>query len=242
MSNYIKNLLIDSRSKINATGNTYLFNLPLQLTGVKSIQLVSCSFPQTIYNVHSQNNLLYLNDGSTQIIALTMGNFDIFDYVAMLEAALNAASTITFTVTYSLISMCLTIAGDSAFVLEWSNTNLSNAYLMGFESVDTISALSHTATKCLNLSTPMYYNVIINELGFSTKSTNPQDNGTFTIFNSVNNSDIATFGNNGNYCQCIKVQNDNINSFTIRITDYNNRDVNFNNCDWAMLLHLNYCD
>lgn len=138
--------------------------------------------------------------------------------------------------------MKLTIAGTSNFSLEFSNTSNSIAYLMGFENSDTASALTQTATKCLNLSSPLYYNILIYELGFNVKTTNPSDNATFTVFNNCNNSDINTWTNNSYHCARIQILNDNIQSFTIRITDYNNKDVDFNGCDWAMLLRLNYCE
>lgn len=240
MSNYIRNLLIDSRDKTNTTGETYCFNLPFGLDGVKSIELMTCNFPMTSYNVNSSNNYLYLNDGSSKIIQLTKGNYDIYDFVPMLEQALNDSSAINFTVTYSLVSMMLTVTGDSNFSFEFSNTTNSIAYLMGFNNVNTTPALTQVAPKCLNLSSPMYFNIIISELGMSTKSTNSRDNGSFTVFNSVNMSEIANYNNNGNYCQRIKVLNDNIQTFTMRITDYNNRDVCFNGADFSMLIRLNY--
>lgn len=237
---HVKTLIIDSRDKINASGLNYQFNLPFPLSGVKSIDLLSANFPQTNYNVNDSNNILYLNDGASKAIQLSNGNYDIYDFVDMIEQALNDASTINFTVTYSLVSMKLVITGDSNFVLEFSNTTDSVAYLMGFENLDTSSALSHVADYCLNLSVPMYYNILINELGYNVKSTNYNDNATFTVFNNSNNSDINLWANNSYHCQRIKILNDNIQNLNVRITERGNKDIDFNGCHWAIMLKLNY--
>ena len=47
MSYYIKNLLIDSRDKVNTSGTNYQFNLPFGLDRVKSVDLISANFPMT---------------------------------------------------------------------------------------------------------------------------------------------------------------------------------------------------
>lgn len=241
-----RQILIDSRDRQfeSETGNCK-FHLPIGLNGVRSIDLLSANIPLTMYNVNANNNIIYFDDGTPLTATIPVGNYDVFDLVSTIEAQLNASpSALIFVVTYSLITMKLTITGSAPFSFTFSNLLNSMAPVLGFNNVDYPINAIQIATNVVNLSVPIYLKIVINELGSMTKSTNSFDNATFVIFTNKNNSEVQAYNNMRNYRQRIRIINDNIQNLTIKITDYNNKLIDLNGSHWSMLLGLNYseCD
>lgn len=244
-SNQIKQIILDSRDRQSPTtfGPDYcIFQLPFPLNDVKSISLISANIPMTMFNVSATNNIIYLNDGINRVITFPIGNYNIYDLVTQLQTSLNAVSSLVFTVTYSLVSMRLTFSATGSFYFTFSNITKTMCHILGFiTAVDTTPATIQISPYAPNLSIPMYINMSINEFGSTTKSTNPNDNSTFTIFTDCNNSDIMLWTENEYYEQRICVLSDNIQQILVRLTSHNNKTIDLNGANWCAMLNLHYC-
>lgn len=241
-----KYLLLDSRDQKfpnTPTNDCFFYFQYGGIKAAKSIELLTFSLPMTFYNVNENNNKIYFNDGTDKIATLTPGNYDITDFLAELKTEMDSVSTITFTPTYSNISMKITITGDSAFTLTFgTNTTNSSSKILGFPDVDTSSSVTQVGTNTINLSVPLYINICIDGFSSSIKSSNHFDNATFCCHTFGNGSDVFTWNSSNSYEQIIPCTDDNIQSIHVIIKDYNNQLLELNGGNWSMLLKINYVD
>ncbi len=239
-----KFLLLDSRDQQvsgSATEDCFFYLQYGGLFGVSSVELLNFSLPLTMYNINSRNNVIYFNDGSARSFAIPPGNYTMTNLLVMIKAVMEAVSTITFTVTFSDITMKITIAGDSPFSLDFgTNTTNSIAKVLGFLEIDTPAGASLTGVYVMNLSIPLYINICIDGFSSSIKSSNKNDNATFSCSTIGNNSDILTWTAGTFYQQKVYCTDDNIQNLHVTIRDYNNQMIQLNGCNWSMLLKINY--
>ena len=244
MSTHHRQLIIDSRDRINPNANFeegYIFQMPIQLNGVQSVELICANIPMTMYNINDSNNMIYFESGGDPYeLQMDNGNYTMTEFITALEDILNTEGL--FTVNYSYLTMKISFTSESPIIFKWSNTTNSMAYIIGFPNEDTESSSSHTAPNVANLSVPLYLNILIPEFNFSIKSTNYKDNATFTIYDNCNNSDILTWSANSFCRQVTTIMNDNIQTIHVRIASWDNKTVNLQGCDWSMILRLDYCN
>tara|TARA_Y100000004_G_scaffold68047_3_gene76333 strand:- start:4675 stop:5433 length:759 start_codon:yes stop_codon:yes gene_type:complete len=93
------------------------------------------------------NRLLPFNDGSSKNATLSIGDYSLTEFVTEVQRALNAASTITFTVSVDRATRLITIAGDSNFELNTTSGAAGNCYsLLGFSGSDKTGTNSYVGT------------------------------------------------------------------------------------------------
>lgn len=97
--------------------------------------------------IDSSNQLIPFNDGSDKNATLKVGDYSLTTMVTEVQRALNAASTITFTVSVDRATRIITIAGDSNFELHTTSGAASNAFsLLGFSGSDKTGSNSYTGS------------------------------------------------------------------------------------------------
>lgn len=235
-------LLLDSRDRTatSASSTDCVFQLNPGINGCTSVELLSLSFPNTQYNLNSLNNIIYFNDGAPKVATIPPGNYDITAFLLAIKTAMEAVSGLTYTATYDFVSMKITVTATAPFSFSFATTLNSAANIMGFNNVNTGASLSITAPNITNLSLPLYFYVQVDEFSTNVKSSNNFDNGSFTIINNTNVSDIITFADQSYYRQKVKVTENNIQTLNVVFKNHNNVIMDLNGADWAMLLKMNY--
>lgn len=99
------------------------------------------------HNIDQTNRLLPFNDGSSKNATLNVGDYTLTEFVTEVQRSLNAASSITFTVTVDRSTRFITVAGDSSFELNTTSGSGSNVFsLLGFSGADKSGSTSYTGT------------------------------------------------------------------------------------------------
>lgn len=238
----IKFLIIDSKDRTetstSSTDCSFIFQPPLTC---KEVEVLSLVMPMTQYNINSTNNRVNFSDGAQKNFIIPSGNYSVSDLVDSLVTLFNSVSAIGFTVTYSNVSMKLTITASANFSLLFGTyTTSSSAYILGFADDNTTSALSHVSDFCIDLSLPLYIYCTVDEFSTNIKSTNNFDNATFVFANKVNSSDVLLFSKQTDYEQRSKVTEVNMQSLRVRWTIHGNSILDINNNDWSIILGLHY--
>lgn len=210
---------------------------------VKEIELLSFSCPMTAYNINTNNNMLYIKDnvGASQSIAIPPSNYDINSLVAILKQSLESITSLTFTVSFSDTTMKLKISATDSFRLMFGTSKINSiANILGFYEIDTVASDEIEAPSVLNLSVPLYINIMISDCENSIKSSNCYDLASFSCDTIGNNSDVLTWTQNCYNEQIVKCYKDNIQSFNVSLRTYDNKFYDINNSNWTMLLKLHY--
>ena len=237
----IKYLAINSKDRLaHSTSSTdCIFQVDASLA--TSADVVSFQMPMTSYNINSMNNVVYFNDGGDKTFSVDPGNYSAYDYIIALEAGFNSVSS-DFTVTYSDISMRLTISALTPFSLTFgTNITNSSAYIMGFNYVDTGSSTIQRSHNAIDLSLPLFLYCRIDEFATNVKSTDRVTNATFCFSNKVNGTDLLSYSENTDWKQCSFIREVNIQALHVRFVFHNNVQCDIQNNDWTMLLRLHYC-
>jgi hypothetical protein len=101
-------IYLHSSDQLNDSGNPATFTVSLSNTslysGAQGLSLHQISFINTEYPINPKNNTLILRqNGATTDLTVTIspGNYSITDFQNTLKAALDAAGTNTYTITYN---------------------------------------------------------------------------------------------------------------------------------------------
>lgn len=236
-------LILDSRDQkeFGSSTSQCSFQLREGLNKLKSIELLSFSCPLTMYNVNSSNNMIYFNDSTNKSVAIPPSNYNIITFCDIIKTTMESVSSLTFTVTFSETTLKINVAASGFFYFTFGTNKLNAAnYIMGYLPIDTPASDQLFAPNSINLSIPLYFLIKIDSFSTNTKSSNPYDNSTFTVFTKGNNSDVLTWNTNEFYQQTLICHDDNIQTINVTLTDYGNKLLDLNNANWAMLLKLNY--
>jgi hypothetical protein len=109
---------------------------------------------------------------------------------------------------------------------------------LGYNKTDSSANTNQLSPNVPNLSIPLYMNAVISEFSTGFKSTNPNDNPTFSFYTNCNNSEILTFTRNSYYPQIIDMHDNNIQTIRVQIMDYNNKLIDLNGSHWTMTLSV----
>ena len=72
--------------------------------------------PNVIYNVTSSNNTLDFTDGAAVTATLPVGSYNINTLLAELKIQMNAVGSQAYTITYSTITMKITISAAGVWL------------------------------------------------------------------------------------------------------------------------------
>lgn len=95
--------------------------------------------------IDSTNNVLSFNDGTAKTAVLNVGDFSLTEFATEVARAMNAASSLTFTVSINRTTRLMTVSAGSTFELSVTSGSSSNPYtLMGFTGADKTGANTYT--------------------------------------------------------------------------------------------------
>lgn len=238
--NGIKLFVVNSKDRLPQSASSSDCVFQFNAFNATSADVVSLQMPQTQYNINSTNNKVYFNDGVNCNFTIPTGNYSVYDFITALQTGFNTVSA-NYIVTYSDVSMKITITGLIPFQLLFgTNTTNTGAYIMGFNNIDNVLALSQTSNNCIDLSLPLYICCDISEFETNVKSTN-DSSSTFVFVNKGNCGDILVYTEMSDYKQCTSITESNIQNLHIRWTIPGNYPLDINNADWMMVLRLHYC-
>ncbi len=239
-----KYIIIDTRDRIKGNTNEFTVNLNPAFYGVKKVELLSLSLPQTMYNITTANNIIYFSEGGGPLIAsLSPGNYNASSLANAISILLSTISPNAFiyNVSVSNITYKMTISASGNFSLLFgSNSTQSIGDFIGY-TIDTIPALTHTGDSIIQLYQSVYYIIDIAELPVAVKSSNIKDYGTFVINTRTNGGDIEVFEIANRYHIIENYDNaQNIFNLNIKLKTYDNKLVDINNAEWFMMLKFIY--
>ena len=232
-------------SAINRLNNSFCSSIRVQLPDLAFhhdniqnayLSVVHAEIPNSFYILNYTNNQFVL-DGVTY--TLTRGNYNVNTFITMLISLIPA----NFAVTYSSITTKFTMTKSTgSFTVNADSTASTVNNIMG---LGTSSMTSSLVLGVQTVSFPHCVNFIpLQRINFRSTSFN------FGCFNTVDgSSDIFlplqnNAGQNSiiNYvnqtAQKFLIQDRNITSFVINVTDDQGRFVNFNGVDWLMTIQI----
>ena len=239
-----KYFVVDSRDRVTGTSSDFKVYVNPAVTAVNRISLCNVTFPNTVYNVNSNNNIIYFFEyvsSSTQLTAtITPGAYNYGTLLTAIQTAMNAASvhSFTYTATYSATTFMITITSTGSFGLSFGTyTTNSIANIIGF-TINTSNATSQTGNQVIQLYQSTFYYIDIREFPIATKSTNSLDYGTFVINTSVNSGNVEDWNLLNSYHQVQTYEGQNLQELNVRLRDRNNQILNLNGADWSMILEF----
>lgn len=227
-------LVLNSRNRTSYSTNSHDFDIKVQTPVDGVYQIVTCSIPNTFYNINAYNNLIYFNDGSAKTATITPGIYSSSDITTAIKTAMDDQSTITFTVSIGTNTQKLTIAGDSPYTLKFAtNTTNSAASILGFTNTDTSSSTSQVATNVINLAYPAGCLVRINDIDNVSTSTSGVS-GTLYFPIETNSSDISVFKSENSYAMYASFQRTSL--IKVKLLDDQGNPLSLNGADWTICL------
>jgi len=196
------------------------------------LSVVHCEVANSFYIVNYTNNQFVLN-GTTY--TLTRGNYNVNTFITMILTLLPVGYGITYN---SAITKFTITHTTTDFTVNASSNESTVNSIMGLGKVDiTSTALSLTFPNVVNFIPLQRINFRSNYFNFGCYSTS---DGSSDIFLPLqNNAGQNSVINYVNQTQAkFLIQDRNITSFIISVTDDLNRFVNFNGVDWYMTIQI----
>lgn len=231
-------LLLQSENRTSGSVHDGTLNATVPIQG--EYVLLEFSINDRIFNVSSKNDQVYVKVNSTtdHTLSLTPGYYSLSQLKTELSTQLNTIAGQTFTVTSDSKTgkFTISISGGNNFSLTFG-TNKSNSArkVLGFSEVDTSSSSSHTSDLSADL-TP-YKSIFCRIEEDSKQDINSHEH----FYTSLILSGESTFGGpirykyGEMYPQVVSF-NSPTKKLNYRFHDESNADVDFNGCEWMMLL------
>lgn len=232
-------------SSVNATNGSFKSSISVSLPDLSFhhqninniyIMIDHCEIPNSFYIVNYINNMIKINDISYNV---PVGNYNVNSLIVELLSILPMG----FTITYSNISNKLTFSYNAPFIINASSSTINK--VIGLGTADLSSDINN------KIITPFLVNFLpLPRLNFHSNFINTNNysssDGSSDIFLTLQNyaGSLSTINyTNQNNIQYL-VQETNISTFNIFITDDFNNLINFNNIDWYMtlILKIEYTD
>lgn len=194
--------------------------------------VVHAEVPNSFYIVNYTNSQFVL-DGITY--TLTRGNYNVNTFITMLLAIIPAGYAITYNPATTKITMTHT---TTDFTINSSSSESTINLVMGLGKMDlTSTALSLTMPNVVNFIPLPRINFRSNFFNFGCYSTSDDSSDIFLpLQNNAGQNSIINYVNQSQ--NKFLIQDRNITAFVIRVTDDQNRAINFNGVDWFMTLQI----
>jgi hypothetical protein len=235
----VRQLLIQSADRVSGTTDDFVVKIP-PLTDVGQIGLLSASIPNTLYNI-TTNNTIYWTQGTDLSAVIPAGAYSVTDLCLALATAMDAAAGVeTYQVSYSPVTMKISIICTSAMVLRCTTETAAMWYELGFDTTaDTASATSHTADSVLRLDPPAFVMISISEITSAEAATTANFWANFCVSMSHNSQYVEVFNENSNFINRQQYTlGAGLNSFRVRLQQPDGASVGLNGGDWSFLLQL----
>ncbi len=252
---------IDSQDRLSGTADSFSLQLP-QNYKTSFVNLLSCQIPATIYNVDINNNVFIWSDGSTHIIQIPPGAYDIGTLCTTLQDLMNLHTPV-ITVTYNAITQRVTITKDAGFFSIGTSVSSTLNYTIGFASIYDVgqdinydfTSLTYTGYANIRLYDSFKFLIVIDVIGSGGYASGSNDalleffnlenrvfNGilyTFTVPILVDSNGITQFDINKFYPQRIELPDiRSIQFMNVSLFDDGGIPIRLNEGNWSMLLEI----
>lgn len=244
------------KSQNRTSGIPEQFYVPLTgtLQNVVEMELLMFQCPNTTYNVTPYNNRLdfTFNITSNYTVYVTPGNYNICDFLCILQNEMNIAISgmpivNNFLLSYSAQTFRITFSATGPFSFNFNaSPTLNMSFILGFGA----SALSFPSTGNVLIVPgapefwiPAFIYVNIQELGAQSETTSVlPDNPTFIIPITAGPGCVIVWNANANFYQKVYCGNQAFTGFNISLRQSNipGRPIYLynNNSEWDMLLSI----
>jgi len=200
------------------------------------LSIKNAEIPASFYLINEYNNIISINN---VLYTLTTGNYNVKTFITSLKALLGGS----YTITYDSITYKITITSSTSFTINYLKTTMTT-----FLGVSTTSDTISTLNNGLYSITSLY---VVNFLPI--QKIHLRSNIPFDNFNNYDKSNdiLLSIQNNANILGGVILYNNDsglkylvnekdLSSFTLRITDDFNREINFNNIDFFITFQIDY--
>jgi hypothetical protein len=228
------------RTASSVSSNDFQIKIPHDLPDVKTVELVSCIMPNSVYKIRTGvNDKLDFNDGANKTITVTPGAYSITSLCSNLLTQFNTLSSGFTAVSYDTITMRVTITRSSNFSLLFatgSNIATSIRKELGFNATNISATTTYTGQNIINLYNPLGCYICINEFGMPNRTSA----GTFYTFHipmSVNSDGLVVVEKNSFYKQQVDMYNNkSVSTLTIKLKMADGTDFALNNTNFELVL------
>jgi hypothetical protein len=236
----INNILINSKNKTRGDNNNFYISFDEPIMNVHEIKLLHVNIPVTWYNINQYNNVINFNEGGPDLQAsLPQGNYTVADLQTQIKTSMEAVGALTYTVTYSNVTMKLTITGSGVYSLNFNNNSSEIWQMLGYDNINYPSLLSQVAPNVIDLTPIKQILIMIPELGLIGRSSNTNNEYTFIVPVNVNRSEVINYNDNINFNQHKLGYERDIINLHVMLKDQNNRLIEFNGSNINLLIQIN---
>jgi hypothetical protein len=234
-----KVISLRSRDRINGSNSISDFKVTVErISNVKNVKIQNAIIPLSFYNVNSFNNSITFNDGSLRTASLTLGSYTAVQLATLIQTAMNAISTLVFTITYNSIIQKYTISSTSNFSLIFTNQTSSLPSMLGFNYSTYASASTYTSTNVASVN-KIYSQVNICSGRLSTDNQQVSSSNVYfgnlicVVNNSVYKPGEYLYYSNDDNSQNSMFSNESssLDNIDIRLYDGDNNLIEFNGVD-----------
>lgn len=249
MNNIDKSILVISSSdKLYGTNSNFSVVLPLAPTqnNFFAYRIKSFNLPYKFFTINQNNNVIYFRENVSLTAIILPGYYDITTFTAIIASQMTAASvnSYVYTCVYNQTTDTITISSTGIFYMEFSLTTNSLAKNMGFTNNDTAPSLSVNSnfgpilTNQVLLLRSNFLSSLTNKGNFSQKK---RSDIILLVPVNVSFNNIIQYNSNSDYSiQHINLVNNFLNNIDIRITDYDNNDIDLRNADVFIEIEFMY--
>ena len=238
-------IVINSLDRINPFDSSTRFTVKIRpaIQGATSVSLAYVLIPNSTYNITAANNLLSFDDGAVRTIAIPPGSYTTTTLGTTIAAAMTAAGSQTYTVTYNPITYHYTISAPVAFSLFYEFfTSASIFPTLGYRrTVNSAPAISHEGNAAVALWRSPNFLIRIDKVPYGVQTTRDSSNWAAFVVNTAQpqNGDVAEWTRNNNYDQTVSV-NVNIDTLYIELLDNVGSPAQINDSEWSFAMHVSH--
>lgn len=237
MSFRTKLVSIRSRDRISGTISDFRARVN-KVSNVLDYKIQNILIPLSFYNVNITNNTISFNDGIPRLATIAPGFYNILDISTALVAAMNAISTLVFSIVINSVTQKITISSTVNFSIDFTAVTSDLPILIGFNRSVYTGASTFTSDNVVNLN--RIYSVIdisSNNLSKFNQQMVESSNSSNSIITRISNSiykptEYLYYSNDDNSEN--KLSSSSITSLDyvdFKITDVDGNLIDFNNID-----------
>ncbi len=219
------------------TSSSFTLQISPPLSG--RYRVCNLIFPNSLYNISSNNNTIYVYQGSTQYNAnIVNGIYTVSNLAAAVTTALNTmGASGTFASSISSTTYKITITNDTtAFQMDFSSARIGCADVLGFKrSRSSASAQTQASDYMINLTPYLSCFVNITESNYKLRNVNKdlQNRGTLHIPLAVVSTQYSSVDYNDSP---IYLDFSNNDMLTISIKSTDGTTLSLNNLEWQVMM------
>ena len=247
MAQQIKRLIIDSKNRdFGLNSNDFSIELNPPIEKIKKISLISCSIPNTFYNIEEGSVFIYLQlqQDTTPIFiqfSLESGAYTIDTLIQLLNDRFNGELTFSFNTTKLKIQVVNNTTNE--YVLKGTLLKDDIKELLGLTSDITLPVGSQLVAfdSSPYLGGPRYLLLNIDPFNVFCKNTEGTVYGTFIITEDSNSTDIQFYKPLSTYQQIeTNGMYNNVSQLQIRLLKPNGKLLDLNGSDWSFVVEFEY--